>query len=69
MLDLSWLLRMYEESPDKENFFRDYFENLAGTDELRKAIESGLSEDEIRDFWKDDLNKFETIREKYLIYP
>lgn len=68
-LDLSWLLRMYEESPDKKNFFKGYFEKLAGTDKLRKAIENGLSEEEIRQSWKDDLNKFETIRKKYLIYP
>ena len=38
------------------------------TDELRLQIISGKSEEEIRNSWKKDLEQFEKIRTKYLIY-
>jgi uncharacterized protein YbbC (DUF1343 family) len=41
---------------------------LAGNDILRKQIIMGLTEDEIRESWKEDLEKFKTIRKKYLLY-
>jgi uncharacterized protein YbbC (DUF1343 family) len=70
-LDLSWLIRMYRETPNPESFFKEngYFDKLAGTDELRKAIVAGTPEGEIRSAWRKELNDFETIRRKYLIYP
>ena len=39
-----------------------------GTDELRKQIEAGLSEDEIRNSWQPTLSEFKEIRKKYLLY-
>ena len=45
-----------------------WFDTLAGTDELRKQIISGKSEEEIRNSWKQDLQNFEKIRTKYRIY-
>jgi uncharacterized protein YbbC (DUF1343 family) len=68
-INLSWLLEAYRACPDKENFFIPYFENLAGTDKLRQQIIQGLSEDEIRDSWQQDLEAFMKIRRKYLLYP
>jgi uncharacterized protein YbbC (DUF1343 family) len=42
---------------------------LAGTNQLRKQIEKGVTEEEIRSSWQEDLKAFKNIRKKYLIYP
>ena len=68
-LNLSWLIYAYQNYPDKENFFISFFEKLAGTSILRKQIIKGLSSEEIRTSWADDLASFQKIRRKYLIYP
>jgi len=67
-IELSWLLNAYKDFPDKENFFNSYFNTLAGTDNLKKQIIDGLSEEEIRLSWQEDLKEFKAIRENYLIY-
>jgi uncharacterized protein YbbC (DUF1343 family) len=68
-LNLQYLLRCYQVFPDKENFFRPYFNLLAGTDELMQQIKSGMAESEIRESWRAELNQYKKMREKYLIYP
>jgi uncharacterized protein YbbC (DUF1343 family) len=68
-INLSWLIELYEAFPDKEHFFNAYFTKLAGTEELRKQIEAGKSEEEIRASWEPALSKYKTEREKYLLYP
>jgi len=70
-LNFTWLLRMYEESADRENFFNKngYFENLAGTKQLREQILAEKTLDEIKASWIDDLANFKEVRKKYLIYP
>jgi uncharacterized protein YbbC (DUF1343 family) len=67
-IDLQWVLFAYSQFPDKNNFFTDYFEKLAGTSNLRKQIIMGLTEEEIRASWKQDLEKFQGTRKKYLLY-
>jgi len=66
-LKLDWLIRMYQSS-DKTGFFTSFFDKLAGGDALKQQIESGLTEEEIRQSWQDDLKKFRAIRKKYLLY-
>ena len=68
--DLSYLRLMYWHSR-KYNFFLDnnFFEKLAGNGDLRKQIESGMSEEEIRASWQPALDHFKNIRQRYLIYP
>jgi uncharacterized protein YbbC (DUF1343 family) len=68
-LQLKWLLQMYNVYPDKDNFFRSSFDLLAGTDQLRKQIIKNTTEKEIKKSWQNDLNKFKSIRKKYLLYP
>lgn len=70
-LDLTPLLDMYCEHPDKSRFFlkNRYFERLAGTESLRGQIEAGSFESDIRATWEDDLRSFREIRSKYLLYP
>ena len=67
-LNLSFLIGYYEALKDKTDFFNNYFEKLAGTNELRTQIEDGLKEDEIRAGWQPELDRFKKIRKKYLIY-
>ncbi|WP_139368500.1 exo-beta-N-acetylmuramidase NamZ domain-containing protein, partial [Elizabethkingia meningoseptica] len=37
--------------------------------QLRKQIISGLSQEQIKASWKQGLQDFEKIRQKYIIYP
>ncbi len=68
--NVSVIMKMYELFPDKSKFFNknNLLEKLAGTKEFRKQIESGASEEEIRESWKPGLENFKKIREKYLLY-
>ncbi|SRX54758.1 exo-beta-N-acetylmuramidase NamZ domain-containing protein [Aequorivita sp. CIP111184] len=67
-INLEWLIDAYNANGKKKDFFNSFFVKLAGTDKLQKQIEQGLSAEEIRDSWKDGLESFKKIREKYLIY-
>lgn len=67
--DLRYLLEMYRYCP-KEAFFlkSDFFEKLAGTDDLRHQLVSGASEAEIRQSWEPALTEYKAMRKKYLLY-
>ncbi|MBX2962378.1 MAG: DUF1343 domain-containing protein [Cyclobacteriaceae bacterium] len=67
-LDLSYLISFYRAFPDKDKFFNNYFEKLSGTSKLREQILQGLDESQIRESWRIDLEKFEALRKKYLLY-
>ena len=67
-LRVDWLLLAYRNYTGKTPFFTSFFEKLAGTDRLRKDIEAGKSEQQIRAAWRSPLEEFQKIREKYLIY-
>jgi uncharacterized protein YbbC (DUF1343 family) len=69
-LNLSWLLSMYANYPNKEKFFSSpgFFDKLAGETQLRKQIVQGVSEVDIRASWQADLEHYKTIRKKYLLY-
>lgn len=68
-LTLEWLIGMYNAAPDKAKFFNNFFDKLAGTNTLRKAVEAGIPESEIRKSWRKDLDIFKTMRKGYLLYP
>ncbi len=55
---------------NEEKFFleNNFFNKLAGNDELMQQISAGLNEDEIKLSWQDDLAEFKLIRKKYLLY-
>jgi uncharacterized protein YbbC (DUF1343 family) len=67
-LNLAWLIELYKAFPDKAHFFTAYFTKLAGTDELRKQIEAGMTEKQIRQSWEPALSRFKQMRRKYLLY-
>lgn len=68
-INLSWLVELYTNFPDKSHFFNNYFVKLAGTEMLQKQIEEGVSEEKIRESWEPSLQEFRLIRQKYLLYP
>ena len=65
---LSWLIDSYQKIENKETFFKNGFERIAGNDKLRKQIINNISENEIRKSWNIELEKFKRVRKKYLLY-
>ncbi len=65
---LEWLIDAYNQMENKDAFFNKYFLKLAGTKKLQEQIEKGSSSLAIRSGWKKDLQKFQKIRKKYLLY-
>lgn len=71
-LSLTWLI-------DARNTFAanqqilftrpDFMDLLAGTDKLRKAIQSGVDEQTIRASWQQGLSHYRKRRLPYLLYP
>jgi uncharacterized protein YbbC (DUF1343 family) len=67
-VNLEWVIDAYNAYPEKDNFFIPYFDVLASGPALREQIQKGMSAEEIRASWKEGLEKFGKIREKYLLY-
>lgn len=67
-LELKWLITAYKNTSDKSKFFNAFFTKLAGTKKLQQQIEAGVSEKDIRESWKKDLQAFKAMRKQYLIY-
>lgn len=65
---LEWVIKAYNAYPDKEKFFNGFFVSLYGSTKGREQIKSGMTEAAIKETWKDDLEKFKKVREKYLLY-
>lgn len=75
-LNLGWLMELYKAYPDKARFFDssqskeiNNFDKLAGTENLKKQIITGVPEAEIRRSWEPGLSAFKSVRKKYLLYP
>lgn len=75
-LNLEWLMKAYKNyrNPELDFFLKPaagknfWFDTLAGNDELRKQMVAGKTISEIRASWKPDLDAFENIRKKYVVY-
>ena len=67
-INLDWLISAYNDFPEKDKFFIPYFDVLAGGPVLREQIQKGMTSAEIKATWKEGLEKFGKIREKYLLY-
>ena len=70
-LQFRWMKEAYNLFPGKDTFFLykgKNFDRLAGNDVLRNQIVKGLTDEEIRNSWKPELDKFKVIRKKYLLY-
>ena len=67
-INLDWIIEAYKQCPEKEEFFTDFFDKLAGTDKLKKQIIAGKTAKEIKASWEEGLSSFKKLRENYLIY-
>ncbi|MCG8575064.1 MAG: DUF1343 domain-containing protein [Flavobacteriales bacterium] len=69
--DLSYLMTFYIELKMGKEFFlkSGFINNLAGTNKLKQQILEGVSLKDIEAGWDEDLEKFKSIRERYLLYP
>ena len=69
-INLNWLIQAYQDYPEKEKFFnKNFFDKLAGSTVLREQIIAEKSADDIRKTWEPELQRFKTMRKKYLLYP
>ncbi len=77
-MQLDYLLEAYRLFPDKASFFLGkpnaeptayFFNKLAGNSTLMEQIRKGTPEKEIRKSWQPGIERFKTIRKKYLLYP
>jgi uncharacterized protein YbbC (DUF1343 family) len=67
-LNLNWIIEAYKQCSEKEAFFNNFFNTLAGTDKLKKQIIAGMTAREIKASWQEGLTSFKKLRENYLIY-
>lgn len=67
-INLDWLIETYQAMGSNKSFFTTYFNQLAGTAQLKKQILEGKTAAEIRETWQADLERFKVIRRKYLLY-
>jgi uncharacterized protein YbbC (DUF1343 family) len=67
-INLNWIIETYKQCPEKEEFFNNFFDKLAGTDKLRKQIIAEKTQKEIKESWQEGLEEFKEKREKHLIY-
>jgi uncharacterized protein YbbC (DUF1343 family) len=68
-INLKLLIDIYQDYPDKANFFNPFFNKLAGNDTLMQQIKEGKTEKEIRTSWQPQLSNYLLLRKKYLLYP
>jgi uncharacterized protein YbbC (DUF1343 family) len=65
---LSYLIDFYKKYPEKDKYFSQFFDKLAGNSQLKEQIKQGMSEKQIRETWKKGLEEYQTLRKKYLLY-
>ena len=71
-LQLQYLMNAYNYfEKNNQDFFlpNNFFDKLAGTDQLRRQLEAGYDEFKIRSNWQPGLEQFKTVRKQYLLYP
>lgn len=70
-IQLRYLLQAYNLFPGKDTFFlkNNFFNKLAGNDQLMQQVKAGKTEAEIKQSWKPGIIAFKAIRKKYLLYP
>jgi uncharacterized protein YbbC (DUF1343 family) len=68
-IDLKYLIMFYNSlNKNSIDFFGKNFHKIAGNKKLEEQIKSGISEKEIRNSWLPGINKYKTMRKKYLLY-
>lgn len=67
-INLSYLIDAYRDLGMGDKFFRSFFELLIGRGDIRKMIEQGISAEDIKATWADDVARFKEQRRPYLLY-
>ena len=69
-LNIDWILQAKTLLGDSITFIDQpsFFDRLAGSPTLRQQILKNVPEEEIRNSWEADLERFKAIRKKYLLY-
>ena len=67
---LSYFMEWLKKFQKKEEFLTGskWFNQLMGNDSVLKMILDGKTESEIRQSWAKELNDYQLIRQKYLLY-
>ena len=67
---LSYLIDYYNKYGGGEDFFTSpsFFDKLAGSDNLRMEILAGKSAEDIESSWAGELENYQMLRKKYLLY-
>lgn len=68
-ISLKYLIDMYNQFPDKENFFISYIDKLSGYKDFKEQIKQGMTEEQIRASWEPALSNYKEMRKKYTMYP
>ncbi len=67
-LDLSYVIDAYQHTLLGEKFFTSFFEKLIGRGDIRYMIMEGMTADQIKATWADDVARFRQQRAPYLLY-
>lgn len=67
-INLEYVIDAYNDLNIGDKFFTKFFELLAGRGDIREMIENGMSADEIKATWADDVKRFREQRRPYLLY-
>ncbi len=67
-VNLEYIIDAYRSLNIGDKFFTSFFEKLIGRGDIRGMIERGMTADEIKATWADDVNRFKRQRRPYLLY-
>ena len=66
---LAEVIEFYNQSPEKDQFFKPFFDKLVGNRRIALQIRAGRTEKEIGESWAEEVDKYKLMRKKYLLYP
>lgn len=67
-INLEYLIDAYRDLNIGDEFFTKFFELLVGRGDIRGMIEQGMSAEQIKATWADDVARFRQQRRPYLLY-
>ena len=68
-IQLNFILKAYENSKNKSQFFNNFFIKLSGDNTLINNIKIGFKELDIKKKWSKTLKSYSKMRQFYLLYP
>lgn len=69
-VNLEYIIDAYNAlgKPEMDDYFRSFFELLIGRGDIRDMIKQGMTAEQIKATWADDVAKFKQQRKPYLLY-